>query len=257
MSLLVLLVVLLLAVWGYMTAWFVVAMWGNRVDLVDSAWGLGFVYVAWLTYAIIGHHGGVQQWSLLLVTLWGLRLFGHLTIRNMKKAEDRRYQVYREKWGKDFWQSSYLRIFSVQGLLLWLISWSTIGILSALSVPITWLAVAGLLVWGFGILFEAISDWQLQRFMQTRKTGQIMTGGLWKYSRHPNYFGEITAWWGAGLVAVSFRQWWGLIGSLTITYLIVKVSGIPLLEKHYEGNKEYEAYKKRTPVLIPLPSRKK
>jgi len=255
MTLFVMLVALLVAVWVYMTLWFGLARWSDRTDVVDSAWGLGFVYVAWLAFAIGQHHLATQWLTAGFVTIWGVRLFLHLTTRNMKKTEDYRYVAYREKWGKDYWQKAYVRIFMTQAILLWVISLTVVASMASSSVRWSWLAIAGFVVWAFGIIFETVGDWQLRQFMKTRKKGQIMTTGLWRYSRHPNYFGEVAAWCGAGLVAVSLGQWWGLLGSLTITILILKVSGIPPLEKHYEGNQTFEKYKKRTSILFPLPRR--
>lgn len=253
MTLLVTLIALVTAVWGYMTAWFVLARLSNRTDVVDSAWGLGFVYLAWLFYAITEYRTSVKFWAAVFVSIWGLRLFAHITSRNLHKSEDYRYVAYREKWGDAYWQTAYTRIFMVQGILLALISVSTIAIMEANHPVTAWLAIAGFGLWGIGILFEAISDWQLRRFIRTKQPKQIMTTGLWRYSRHPNYFGEVVAWWGAAVVALSLGQWWGILGALTITLLITKVSGIPPLEKHYAGNKAFEAYKKRTSVFVPMP----
>jgi len=239
----------------YMTAWFGLARALQRADAVDSAWGLGFVAVAWTALVAAGNHHMAAVLAALFVTVWGVRLCFHITKRNVRKPEDYRYQAYREKWGKRFWLQAYVRIFLVQGILLSLISLPVIAVMHR-GTNLTVVAIAGFVVWAAGIVCESLGDYQLQQFLKTRKKGEIMQRGLWKYSRHPNYFGEVTAWWGAAIVAVAYRQWWGVLGALVITVLITKVSGIPPLEKHYEGNAAYQEYAKRTSVLVPLPPRK-
>lgn len=239
----------------YMTAWFVLARALKRADAVDSAWGLGFVTVAWTALAATGSYQASAIVTAVLVTIWGLRLFWHLTKRNIHRPEDYRYQTYRTKWGRHFWLQAYARIFLVQGLLLSLISLPVIAVMHA-GGAITGIAIIGFAVWAIGILCESVGDYQLQQFMKMRKKGEIMQRGLWKYSRHPNYFGEVTAWWGAALVACAYRQWWGVLGAVVITVLITKVSGIPPLEKHYADNTAYQEYAKHTSVLVPLPRKK-
>lgn len=254
MSLLATFLVLLLAVWAYMTLGFVVARLTNRTDVVDSAWGLGFVVVAWAAWLLDSRQADLRLLAAGFVSLWGIRLFTHITRRTLQKTEDYRYVAYREKWAENYWLKAYLRIFLTQGGLLLAVSLPVIAIM---SVPhhevVVWLAVVGFMVWGVGIIFEAEADSELQKFIKTKQPGQIMTTGLWRYSRHPNYFGEVMAWWGAALVAASLNQWWGIAGAVVITWLITKVSGLPPLEKHYEGNKAFEAYKKHTSVFVPLP----
>ena len=137
-----------------------------------------------------------------------------------------------------------------------LISLPIIAVMSATGLPVYWIAVCGTAIWLFGIIFEAIGDYQLRQFLQVKKRGEIMQSGLWKYTRHPNYFGEITAWWGAAIIALSYGQLWGLLGAATITILIVKISGIPLLEKRYEHDSAFQKYAKRTSVLLPLPPKR-
>jgi len=253
MTLLLLLSALLFAVIGYVTAWFVIARLSDRTDVVDTAWGLGFVYIVWLAYAISQEHGGLKLLAAIFVTIWGLRLTAHITTRNVKRSEDYRYVSYREKWKGNYWPTAYGRIFLVQGLLLWAISLSCVAIMVAEVPAWGWLAAIGFIVWGLGIIYETVGDWQLRRFGKTKKPGEIMTTGLWRYSRHPNYFGEIVTWCGAAIVAISYQQYWGIIGAFVISILIIKISGIPPLEKHHAGNKAFQRYAKKTSVLIPLP----
>lgn len=136
-----------------------------------------------------------------------------------------------------------------------LISLPVIAVMYSTTEPLSTLAVVATSIWVFGIIFEAIADSQLRHFLQYNK-GKIMDRGVWRYSRHPNYFGEITAWWGATLLAVAFGQWWGVIGASVITILITKISGIPLLEKRYKDNSDYQIYSSRTSKLLPLPPKK-
>ena len=247
---------LIVAVWLYMSGWFLAAKLKDRTDLIDSAWGLGFIVVAWIAWALNGHHQGIKMLTAEFVTLWGVRLALHIYLRNRGKPEDHRYVAYRKKWGKAFWPKAYLNLFMVQGALLLLISTTTIAVMTATEGAWLWLTVLGFAVWIVGMVFEAEADAELVKFVRTKKPGQIMQDGLWRYSRHPNYFGEITNWWGVALIALSVRQWWGVLGALVITFLIVKVSGIPPLEKHYADNPAFQKYKRRTSVLIPWPPKK-
>lgn len=243
---------LFIAVLGYMTAWFVIARLARRADVVDTAWGLGFVYVAWLAWLMVGKRGGIPLLTVLFVTVWGLRLAGHIFTRNIAKPEDHRYVAYRKKWGSDFWLNTYIRIFLLQGVLLLTIVSTVIASIDT-NRPGSFVTIIGFAIWGVGIICEAVADYQLRQFVKTKKPGEIMQSGLWRYSRHPNYFGEITAWWGAALVAFGYGQWWAVLGASVITLLITKVSGVPLLERHYADNPEFQKYKKHTSILIPLP----
>jgi steroid 5-alpha reductase family enzyme len=256
MSLLAIFMVLLIAVWAYMTAWFIAARLTQRTDLVDSAWGLGFVFIAWVTWLVDSRPGGVHLLAVAFVSLWGMRLCAHISLRNRKKAEDYRYVAYREKWKDSYWLNAYVRIFLVQGILLLAISTASVAIIT--SDHLVWhaLAAIGFAIWGIGMILEAEADAELVKFVKTKKPGEIMMKGLWRYSRHPNYFGEVTTWWGAAIVAVSVQQAWGILGAAIITLLILKVSGIPPLEKHYADNNAFQEYAKRTSVFFPLPPRK-
>jgi len=256
MPILDMVVIVTMAVWGFMTAWFLLSYMVDRADLIDIAWGLGFVWAAWLTWMLQGGGLGIKLAAAEFTTLWGLRLSLHILRRNVHKAEDHRYQEYRDKWGKHFWTFSYFRIFLVQGVLIVAISSSVMAIMLATATARSWLAVIGFVVWGLGIVLEAEADAELVKFVRRKQPGQIMTSGLWRYSRHPNYFGELTTWWGVAIVAISFGQWWGVIGAAVITLLITKISGIPLLEKHYANNKAFQRYKAHTSILIPLPPKK-
>ncbi len=228
-----------------MTAWFLAAMWKKRNDIADIAWGVGFILVA--TISLISKNLEMKsQAILILVAIWGLRLAWHILMRNKNKKEDFRYEQWRRDWGKYFVIRSYLQVFLLQGLMMWLISF-----------PIIWTSkswglinVLGIGIWIVGFGFESIADKQLKEFIgNIANKGKVMDQGLWKYSRHPNYFGEVTMWWGIWLL--SGGGWWTIIGPMTITILILKVSGIPLLEKKYDSDPSYQEYKKRTSEFVP------
>lgn len=244
--------ILAIAVWVYMSSWFAAAILKKRNDLADVAWGLGFVMVAWLGW-ILG--GGKAEAILinLLVSIWGGRLAIHIYRRNKNKTEDYRYANWRKEWGKNFLLRSYLQVFLLQGVFLYLIS---LPVMAANQNGAGGMLGLGILVWLAGFYFEAMGDRQLKQFISEPKNkGKIMNEGLWRYSRHPNYFGEITMWWGLWLAGL-MTNWWTIIGPITITVLIVFVSGVPLLEKKFEGRVDWEEYKRKTSMLIPLPPRK-
>lgn len=240
----------------YMLGWFIISRLTNRNDVVDIAWGLGFVVLAWVLYY---HRPSVQLLlAVMLVTIWGIRLSIHLFLRvRSKNEEDWRYKQWREQWGKWFILRSFLQVFMLQGILLILVSASVIVLGANGQDSLRAINLLGVAVWSFGFMFEALADYELKQFIKKSKNkGHIIQEGLWQYSRHPNYFGEVTQWWGIWLIAYGAPGWWlGLIGPITITTLILKVSGIPLLEKKYQGNKEFEDYAKRTSKFIPLPPR--
>jgi steroid 5-alpha reductase family enzyme len=198
-------------------------------------------------------------------------------MRNFRKGqEDFRYRNWRLQWGKTFYWRTYLQVFLLQGFFQWIISlpiwiaatsgFDFMNFLLRPDMPGNLIPgryheatiLFGAALWLLGFLFQAIGDYQLARFSKTKQPGQIMQSGLWKYSRHPNYFGEICMWWGIWLMVASFPNGaWAIISPVTITWLLAKVSGVPMLEKKYEGNPDFEAYKKRTPALFPWKPRKK
>ena len=240
----------------YMTTWFVVAQSRHRNDVADVAWGFGFLLVA-VTSLMLHEPAGRPLLVTALVALWGIRLSLHVHFRNRGKPEDFRYRKWREEWGRSFYIRSYLQVFLLQSILLVLVSTPVIYISAAENPPLTYTDVVGVLVWMIGFSFEAVGDDQLRRFIANPiNKGRIMTSGLWRLTRHPNYFGEVLLWWGIFLIALSVPGGWRtIIGPATITFLILKVSGIPMLEAKYRGNPQYEAYQRRTSSFIPLPPR--
>jgi steroid 5-alpha reductase family enzyme len=245
------------AVMAYMTGWFIAAQVRGRNDIADVAWGLGFILVAAVSLAVAGVYPPRGLLVSALVLVWGIRLALHIHARNRGKGEDQRYRQWREEWGRWFVLRSFLQIFLLQGALLVLVAVPIIVTNAVPSSPLNLLDMLGIAVWLTGFGFEALGDWQLLSFIRNpANKGQLMTAGLWQYTRHPNYFGEVTLWWGIWLIALSAPGGWlTVIGPLTITFLILKVSGIPMLEKAYQGRADFEAYKRRTSAFFPLPPR--
>ncbi len=237
----------------YMTIWFVVALIKKDNSIADIAWGLGFVLIA--AVSLLRRSDGAVRPVLAtaVIFIWGLRLALHILIRNRKRGEDPRYAAWRAQWGRWFVARSYLQVFLLQGFFLLVVSSPIIVVNSSAQVPLGPLDLAGLLVWTTGFVFEAVGDAQLARFKRDpANRGRIMDRGLWKYSRHPNYFGESTMWWGILLVALEVPYGWTTVVSpVLITFLLVRVSGIPMLEKKYAGNAEFQAYARRTSAFVP------
>jgi steroid 5-alpha reductase family enzyme len=232
-----------------MSLWYGVGVVKKRNDVADVAWGLGFVMISWISFGL-GQKSTAGIVVGGLVTVWGMRLASHILIRNSKKAEDERYQKWRREWGW-FLLRSYFQVFVLQGVLMYLIALPIVHINSQGGVGEWWRWV-GVVVWGLGFGWEAVADWQLAKFVSdVNNKGKIMQTGLWKYSRHPNYFGEVVLWWGVFILAWGGSGGWTVVGPLTISTLILFVSGVPLLEKKYAGRPEYEEYKSRTSVFIP------
>lgn len=248
-------------VFVYMTAWFVAAMIARRNDIVDIAWGLGFITIAaWLLLRADPSPSARLYIASALVFVWGARLAWHIARRNLRpgKTEDSRYAEWRRSWGRWFVPRSFLQIFMLQGVFMVFISAPVQVMGSAVGPGLGVLDFAGIGVWVFGFMFEAVGDAQLARFLaDPANKGHIMDRGLWRFTRHPNYFGEAMMWWGLGIMALSITGGWiGLIGPIMITWLLTKVSGIPLVERPREGKPEWEAYKARTSAFLPLPVRK-
>ena len=239
----------------YMTAWFAAAMVKKDNSIADIAWGLGFVLVAAVTF--------LKRGSLFLpllvtglVAVWGGRLAFHILLRNRKRGEDPRYAAWRRSWGRSFVWRSYLQVFLLQGFFLLVISSPVVLVNTGRNYPYSGTdlqLMAGFLLWCAGFFFEAVGDAQLARFKRDpANKGKIMDRGLWRFTRHPNYFGESLMWWGIFLLALEVPYGWTTVVSpLLITFLLVRVSGVPLLEKRYAGNVEYQAYARRTSVFIP------
>ncbi|MFC1622120.1 DUF1295 domain-containing protein [Patescibacteria group bacterium] len=236
----------------YMTLWFLISLLLKRNDIADIAWGLGFIFICgYLNF--LGYRSNHFYLVAILTTLWGIRLAAHIFLRMRSKKEDFRYKKWREEWGKSVLLRSYFQVFILQGTFMYLISFS--AIISALNTSsnLTPLSFLGVIIWCIGFYFEAVGDLQLKRFIsKSSNKGRIMTEGLWRYTRHPNYFGEVVQWWGIFFTVVCLPLGIvALVSPLTISFLILKVSGIPMLEKKYGGKQEFNKYKENTNAFFP------
>lgn len=244
---------------GYYVLLFLVGQKLKNNSIVDIGWGLGFVLVAWLSaWRGTGNPAGTV--IVVLVTLWGLRLSWHIGKRNIGKGEDYRYVQMREKWGERYPRlKAFGQVYLLQGVLLMIIALPIYTSHMYTSPSLNVWGVLGLVVWVAGFVFEAVGDAQLRAFLRNPENkGKIMQSGLWRYTRHPNYFGESTMWWGLYLITLNLMPFYvSLASPLVITYLLVFVSGVPLTEKAFEGNAAFEEYAKVTSRFFPwFPKRK-
>lgn len=242
----------------FMTTLFIIAQIKKDNSIADIGWGLGFICIAYLNLFLSPKITIIQLLTSLLITLWGLRLAIYIFIRNKDKAEDIRYAQWRKSWGKRtlFW--GFLQVFMLQGLIMLLISLPIIIINSSVSTgQINIISFIGIVVWLIGMSIETTADYQLYIFLKNPdNTSQVMDKGLWYYSRHPNYFGELLNWLGIFLIALTTSySWLLLISPLTIAYILFLVSA-PITEQQFNNNVAYQEYKKRTSAIILLPPKK-
>jgi steroid 5-alpha reductase family enzyme len=249
------------AVMAMMFAVWLLSLIKGDASIADIFWGLGFVLVAWLTFLGADGYLGRKALIALLTTLWGLRLALHILIRNWGHGEDRRYQAWRAQYGARFWWVSLFSVFGLQGVLLWTISLVLqVGQISAVPARLVMLDLLGVIIWAVGFVFEAVADWQLYRFKaDPENKGKVMNRGLWAYTRHPNYFGESLVWWGLFIITLATPgSVWVVISPLLITFLLLKVSGVTLLEKTIvDSRPEYRDYIETTSSFIPRLPRKR
>lgn len=242
----------------YITVVFAIAWTRRRLDIVDIAWGGGFI-VAALISLMMGPRGPLQYLVTGLVIIWGVRLGSYIFKRvRASKGEDPRYAEMRKKWKGNAALNAYFRIFVLQGILATVVSLGVIIINLSDQTKILPVVGLGVVIWMVGFMFESIGDRQLHDHLADPKNkGKLMTSGLWKYTRHPNYFGEAMQWWGIAAICLSVPM--GIVGvasPLVITFLLLFVSGVPLTEKRFEGRPGWAEYKRRTSVFIPLPPRR-
>jgi len=247
-------------VFCYITLWFAVALATRRNDLADIAWGLGFIAIAaWLLLRDDAPLSTRQFVMSALVAAWGLRLAYHIYKRNLRPGhgEDKRYAAWRRQWGRWFVPRTYLQVFMLQGLFMLIISTPVLVVGSVPDSQLGALDVLGITIWVGGFAFQSVGDAQLARFLRNPSNrGRIMDRGLWAWTRHPNYFGEATMWWGLAVIALSVPGGWiGILGPVTITWLLTKVSGIPLLEPKMALKPGWEEYAARTSAFLPRPPR--
>lgn len=231
----------------------------NNASIVDIVWGAGFAINSWVLAFTIEGDGGRQVLMAILVGLWGVRLASYLAKRNLGHGEDWRYVAMRKKIGKKFPLVSLVTVFGLQGVLMWTVSLPVMFANADASPSIGPLAVIGIMVWLTGFAFESIGDYQLARFKKDpNNSGKVMDQGLWSLTRHPNYFGDALLWWGIGIVAAETGSGViGFIGPVVMTYLLMRVSGVPMLERSLNKRREgYADYVARTSAFIPRPPKK-
>lgn len=237
----------------YMSALYLIAQKKKNNSIVDVGWGLGFSIIALTSFFYNAQHEIPQSIVTALTLIWGLRLSIHIYLRNKGKGEDKRYAAMRESWGK--WEPlySFFQVFMLQGFLMLVVTYPVVLINTSINIQLTPFCIAGFIMWLIGFFFEAVGDYQLTQFLKNPENkGRVMRYGLWQYTRHPNYFGELMMWWGIFLMAVTIPGgFMTIISPLTMTFLLLFVSGIPLLEKPFEQNAEFQDYKKVTNALIP------
>lgn len=241
-----------------MVATWIVSVVIKNASIVDIVWGLGFVAVAWVLLWRIDGDSGRQTLLAIMVGLWGLRLGGYLAKRNLGHGEDWRYVLMRRKHGAKFPLVSLVTVFGLQGVIMWTVSLPVQFGNGDATPPIGPLAVFGIAIWAVGLGFEVIGDAQLARFKaDPANAGQVMDSGLWRYTRHPNYFGDALLWWGIGIVGAETGSGViGLVGPLVMTVFLTKVSGVPMLEHSMSKRRPgYADYVKRTSAFVPRPPR--
>ena len=244
---------------GLMTMVWLGSLIRRDASLVDRFWGVGFVVLGWFYWrtAPAGGATAVRALAVGLVTAWGLRLSAYLSWRNWGNGEDYRYQAMRRRGGRWFPLVNLVTVHYLQGLIMWFVALPLmVAARGAASweIPAVWVGGA---LWTIGFGFEAIGDWQLIRFKaDPANRGRVLDRGLWRYTRHPNYFGDACVWWGIYLLGAAAGGWWTAVSPLIMTGLLVKVSGVALLEKQLERTKpQYRDYIARTSSFFPRPPR--
>ena len=248
-----------IAITALMLVMWVVSVLMKNASIVDIVWGLGFVLVAWVVRLTTDQGDDARQWLLVaMTTVWGVRLATYLFVRNHGNGEDYRYRAMRKHYGPRFGVISLYSVFGLQGLLMFVVSLPVqLGQADA-SPGLGVVAAIGVVLWTVGMFFESVGDAQLARFKKNPDSaGKVMNEGLWRYTRHPNYFGDACVWWGIGLVAAETGTGaWGLIGSAVMTFLLRRVSGVTMLEKTIGRRRHgYDEYIRTTSPFIPRPPR--
>ena len=246
-----------LLILAYMILVFILAIILKNNSIVDIFWGLGFIIVMLYNADFFPTINLNKFIFNLLIIIWGLRLSLHIFIRNKGKEEDFRYKNWRNTW-KHFYLRSFLQIFLLQGFIMWIVALPVISYNNIEFSETNWTFITGVIIFIAGFLFESIADFQLLQFRKNKQNkGRIIQSRLWKYSRHPNYFGEAVLWWGIALISCSqLAEIYLFISPILITLLLRYVSGVPMLEAKYKDNEEFKEYSKKTSVFIPLIQKK-
>ena len=249
------------AVWLSVTLLWLLSLALKDASIIDSFWGPGYLVQAVVYFLLIDKGNETRQMLVLaVVALWSLRLGGYILWRNMGKGEDFRYQRWREKHGERWWWRSYLQVFILQGVLMTFIVFPILGAMNGGNADdnLTVIDMLALLIWIVGFAFEAGGDFQLAQFKANpANKGKVMDKGFWRYTRHPNYFGDATQWWAFYLFAVAAGAWWTIFSPIIMTFLLLRVSGVAMLEKDIADRRpQYKEYIEKTSAFIPMPPKK-
>jgi steroid 5-alpha reductase family enzyme len=231
---------------------FGVAVLKKNLSVIDTAWGIGFILMA-MTGSYLSQWGDLREILVVtMVALWGVRLSLFIHLRNSGKGEDFRYANWRKDWGKNTNVIAYFKVYWLQIILMIIVGLPIFAAHASVNPHLSSINILGIIIWFIGLSWESIADYQKNKFKSNPANhNKVFQGGVWEFSRHPNYFGEAFLWWGIALVSLDGENYWALIGPVFLTILLWKVSGVPLVEQRHAGNPEYQAYKARTPVLIP------
>lgn len=247
-----------LVILSCVTALWLLSIYLKDVSIIDYFWGFGFVVIAWVTLSQAKPVHSTQYLLPVLVSVWGLRLVTYLGIRNWGEEEDKRYAEMRVKRGVSFWWKSFFIVFLLQGIVMWIVSLPLqYGV--QLYNPINFLHILGISLWGVGLYFEAVGDAQLMSFKaRPENQGKVLDSGLWRYTRHPNYFGDFAVWWGLYLVAIgNGAPLWVIIGPLLMSFFLTRISGVKMTEDSMTKSKpQYRDYIQKTNAFIPGPPKK-
>ncbi len=240
-----------LIVFAFMVVMFLIAQKRKDNSIVDIGWGIGFVLIA-ISIFFQSDKTTVQLIAVSLITVWGLRLATYIYSRNKGKPEDYRYAQWREEWGKYVVIRAFFQVFMLQGAIMLIVA-SPLYVIFSQPLELTWNVFLAIVVWLIGFYFETMGDYQMAQFKKNPDNkGKVMRYGVWKYTRHPNYFGDATQWWAIFLFALMSPYWYlAAIGPAVMHFFLVKVSGVAMLERKYKGNPKYANYIATTSAFIP------
>jgi len=238
-----------------MTLLWLVSLALKNSGIVDIFWGTGFIIVTWVAFVLTPGAGEPRKWLLnVLVTIWGLRLSLHILTRNWGMPEDFRYKAWRNEAGAAWWWRSFFKVFFLQGIILWIVSAPLLASqINSRPGQLIWVDLLAIAVWLTGFYFEAVGDWQLRRFRANpANKNKVLQTGVWRYTRHPNYFGDASQWWAYYLIALAAGGWWTIFSPIIMTTLLMRVSGVTLLEKTLKVEKPgYREYVEKTSEFFP------
>lgn len=239
------------AVLAFVTIIWILSLIIKRADIMDIFWGLGLLMTSQVYAHFLPERSLAASILLSLVILWGLRLSIYIAVRAMGKPEDARYLAWRQENGNRWWWFSYFKVFLLQGAFMWVVSYALL--MAQLDTPLNFLTYFGIGLFTIGFVFEAVADCQMWSFKRNPENkGRVLDTGFWKYTRHPNYFGETLLWWGFGAFALAGGHWYALISPLIMNWLLVKVSGVAMLDRLLKDTKpEYAEYIRTTSAFIP------